>query len=909
MSAAGQWSMASLRHVVRNPPTLLQIIGGLIALALLGPLLEIGKPSDGYTIQWRMATSAQGPAQLFADHGAGYSPENVHDVSVTPDGVMRTLRADLKGALPKRVRIDPASGVGPITIEWIELSKPGHVQRLEGKELRSRVTLLNQLQQAATNEPILRLAATGADPYFDFAVGSMFGSARGALRALAGAIGALIASVIGFWLFHLHRRRVVATMERAAPRTRAITLVVLTLAGAGALLWVSGLRCERMLCSPRGWLYGSALFMALAEFSVVGLGALAVLRIERRPSLFVAILTGQVVFVAYIYVRSVLTQLLPTLPMTRYELLLLVAVTALLAWRRGLLRSAVEGRAASLALQAMLLGMVCVVLADRELPRLAMLSSDPDTHAFLARQLERFGGIYKDQGGWGSEPMTYPAGSASLIFAWASLSFLDVRNALAVLPMVLTLLASLAIAERTAREGGGKLGHALAMVSAIGVTSVALAFPLYQNFAHMEGTGRLLSIGMAALACLLLARFVAAAKTLTGSGEACLLALVVFCLASLNPANVAAVSLIVTAVALVSVVKPLRATLLLASLPFGLLPLLLDPYYYGMLTGADAAQKVTLAPGLAPLTAQQLIDGWSEALLGDWKARLGTLLKMMPWHATPTFGVLGVALLLPLLAARSWAAEGAIQHAPSGRWIAVTLLWFAGALLGIALLEPFARDPRAFLLTQYYPMVLAQYKALALVALASLLVVAAVRARGVAAGALAIAGAFGLAALVLRPVQPMALAASREYCGTVGCVKSSDVEVVEKLERLVAQGSIARADGSLPRVLVPNQEVQAGYETWMFPIGGSRYLAMADALPVAFFYHQGDADYSSRNYQTHVCESLDRAWLARENIRYVFLPADRPRTCAGVTDALTLSERVLLNSGDTWLLELRLPEP
>lgn len=905
MTAMSQGLRLRLRNLLWHPPLLLRLVAALVGLALLGPALELRQPPGTYTVQWRMATTASGPAQLFIDDGSGYSPQRVHDVAVVADGAMHTLRVEIVGGSPRRLRIDPVSTPGPVEIAWIQVDGRDRVLRLEGQALASRVSLLNQLVPVAGGGGSLRLASTGSDPYLDFAVDGLIDGGRQAMRLATSALAAFLSLAIGAWLLAIHRARLSAGMARLPPIARAAAFVLCTVAIAGGLLWASGVGCGRLACSPRGWGYGAQLFAASGGFTVLGIVTLALLRIERRPSLFVAMLVGQVAMVAYIYVRSLLTQILPALPMTRYELLALVALAVGLAWRRGLLHFAVQGRVGWLAVQAGLLALVCVVLADRELPRLAMLSSDPDTHAFLAKQLERFGGIYRDQGGWGSESMTYPAGSASLIFAWASLSLLDFRNALAALPLMLALLAALAVSEPFATRSG-RLAGALAMAAALGVTAAALAFPLYQNFSHMEGTGRLLSIGMTALACWLLARALATPAPGAAFGDAVLLALVVFCLASLNPANVAALAILVIAVAIARGAPGPRSLLLLASLPVGLLLLLLDPYYYGMATGADVPQKVTLMPDLVPLSRDQLLEGWSAALGGGWISRLRVVLQIMPWHSLPTFGVLAIAFALPLAVARPPAGHDD-ESSLLGRWLVVGLLWMIGALLGTALLEPFARDPRVFLLTQYFPMVLAQHKALALAALAGLAVVAGCRARGAVGGLAVVVAAFGLATMTVRPVQPMATAPNREYCGTMGCIEPSDVAVVSALERLVAEGRIPRVGGELPRVLVPNQEVQAGFETWMFPLGGSRFLAMADALPVAFFYHQGDADFSSRNYQAHICQTLDREWLWRENIRYVFLPAGRPRSCPGVSDALTRSERVVLKTGDSWLLELSPP--
>ena len=156
----------------------------------------------------------------------------------------------------------------------------------------------------------------------------------------------------------------------------------------------------------------------------------------------------------------------------------------------------------------------------------------------------------------------------------------------------------------------------------------------------------------------------------------------------------------------------------------------------------------------------------------------------------------------------------------------------------------------------------------------------------------------------LRTVQPMHLAPRHSYCGSMGCVNATDIEVVKKLEALVADGEIPLLKGKLPRVLIPNVLVNAGIERWVFPTGASRYLAMADALPVAFYYYQGDSDYSTESYKRHVCERFDRDWLEKEGINYVFLPAERVGTCIAGLESLHTTDTVILESGNSSLVRL-----
>lgn len=891
----------------RHPPALLQIVAMLVGLALVGLAIDLGQPTSGFAVELTMSRDTTGPTQVFVGGADGYSPDRMHEVDAPASGQLATQRVEVEGALPPKLRIDPGASPGEVDVRRIVIESGAHTQVMDGARLAEAVSPLMDLTVASTSSAGVRLRSTGGDPYFDFAVDA------GAGLTAAKAVGATLLAAVGMlllgWLAWLRKDTAGSTIAALSPKARHAIFLLAIFAAAYLVMSVAGLGCEQIACGRRGLSLGGALLLASAGFIAVGAASFQLLGLYRGGPVpvFASLLAGQTTMVAYIYVRSILSTAVPALPLTRYELMVLAAGAGALLWRRRrALTSPDDGARQGWWLAKIgLLALVCVVVADRELPRLAMLSSDPDTHALFARQLERLGGVYRSQGGWGPEGMNYPAGSAALVFGWASLSFLDVRNALSALPLLLAFVASLAVAEAISSRAAQSLRAAgLAMIAALGVTAAGLAFPVYQQFAHMEGTGRQLSIGMVALACLLCANHVLRADgaTRNPAAPAALLALLVFGLTTLNPVNLLAVAVIVIAAAMVHGAWRIRSLWLLAALPAGMALLALDPYYLALFRGQSPEAKLVLTSNLAPVEWRDLGPAWASSLTSGWTERILVLARLVPSHTTLTFALPMLALLAVLAA---YARGGTRTPA---QWASVAVLAGIGALLGAALLAPFGADNRLYLLPHYFPLALAQYKVMALVALVCLAVAHAARTGRVwFAAPLTVACVIGIVALSIRPSQPMHLAPRHAYCGSMGCVAQSDVEVVHAMEEMVRSGAIAPVNGVLPRVLIPNSEVQAGAETWVFPHGGARYLALADALPVAFFYYHGDPDYTTRNYLAFVCSGLDRDWLARQNIRYVFLPAEQVPGCAGAFATLTQTDRVVVRSGNSSLVELAQP--
>jgi hypothetical protein len=143
------------------------------------------------------------------------------------------------------------------------------------------------------------------------------------------------------------------------------------------------------------------------------------------------------------------------------------------------------------------------------------------------------------------------------------------------------------------------------------------------------------------------------------------------------------------------------------------------------------------------------------------------------------------------------------------------------------------------------------------------------------------------------------------YCGSMGCLGDDDRKLLEKFEVLVSKKLLQNDMNERAKVLIPNSIFQSSLEKWIFPVSSARVLPHYNVLPAAFYYYQGSTSYSTDSYDKHVCQVLDRKWLASQGIDYLYLPADRGVACIAGMDDLIKTEEVILRIGNAYLLKFR----
>jgi len=221
------------------------------------------------------------------------------------------------------------------------------------------------------------------------------------------------------------------------------------------------------------------------------------------PAHLVAV--GQLVVVLDFYLRSFSNHLSGrVVPITALDVVVLLVLLMLAVhWKEGVQQ---VGRVlwqarVELALFALVATTLCFIIAWNELPRVTMLSSDPDQHAFWARQVERFGTLpYFHQFWWGDVGFEYPGGFAILNYVWMALSRLDARQIVSVQTLLQVQIAILVLSETVRADDPQSARRTLV---ALGLCFLAyyqlLPYGYERVHYYLEATARTASILFAAL--------------------------------------------------------------------------------------------------------------------------------------------------------------------------------------------------------------------------------------------------------------------------------------------------------------------------------------------------------------------------------------------------------------------------
>ncbi|QCO67084.2 hypothetical protein E5843_03550 [Luteimonas yindakuii] len=830
-----------------------------------------------------IATSADG--QLFHSREGGYSEDRSQRFAIDVDA-RRVYRIELDDLRPTSLRLDPGSAPGRIVLHEVRFQRGGREVRLGPAELASAVKPIGGMQIGTAGDG-LPVVAVNADPHFELEVPEdLRNPARGSkslvVFLLAAALGLAwwsrgVARVAATWIYSRHRVLVGLLVGVAG------TLVLLRLTGIGMV----GDRPLQSLIA------GTALMFAVVAFSVVGQVALRAMPGWSSAAGFpVQAIVGQALLFCYVYVRSLPGAFGLPLPVTRYEIVALVVVAAVVLFRNRSSAPALTAERELGTFHLAIIYLLCVVVADRELPRLVMLSSDPDVHAFLGNQVVRFGGVPWQQGNWGEESFNYPAGTGVLIALWAWISQLDVRNAVSALSFITYPLGMLALASCASQREHIGLRMAAAFL-ALALLFSAYMLPLYGNYVHMEGLGRI--VGFAFLAALAAMVVGVCRRGHAALAASAICAALVFALVCLNPVNFAGAGLLVGlgVVWLLAGGRWKAAATLGASLS-AILLVFVDPYFFGMLTGGAASEKVALE-GFSQVELGDGVRQGLHELLARPLFHLGSAVEIMPGAPRPA------SVLLVGVPVVAWACI--LDRRDLWRLAACSFAFVGVSAAALAVAHQFAADQRFFLLAPYLQVSLAQLKIIIVVALSVVMVMRVARSGRVAASiALAMVMIFASASVVGSGAN-FFLTPKKDYCGGVECPAADDIAVLQMLREHL-DGSGTDPQERQDRLLIANRIVRLGGETWLFPSGAGRLAPYAGVGPVAFFYYQGDPDYTTRNYVAHVCERFDLAWLREQHVRYVLIPATPGDWCIHDHEGIASRWETVVSSGNAKVIDI-----
>ncbi len=183
-----------------------------LAVAVFVGLVSIR--ATGMRVEWTVATTAPGPAELFHAEGGNFTAERSRAFPIIADARSHSYVVDLPTASPtETLRLDPATGPGSIVSERLRVR-----WRVLGVPSRSRPLAItpegaHEIEVSAPEGSVTRMAARGGDPWVHLTLPDDASSGLWMHRAAVSIASGLAAAAI--WLAVL---ALVAASRRAWSR-------------------------------------------------------------------------------------------------------------------------------------------------------------------------------------------------------------------------------------------------------------------------------------------------------------------------------------------------------------------------------------------------------------------------------------------------------------------------------------------------------------------------------------------------------------------------------------------------------------------------------------------------------------------------------------------------------------------
>ncbi len=629
------------------------------------------------------------------------------------------------------------------------------------------------------------------------------------------------------------------------------------------------------------------------------------------------ILLGQLILFAYVYLRSFINYLAGiVIPISALDFILLCGLLFLYHYRKKSLVDIfkeITNIRSNYPLTIIFIWILLLTLSQRELPRVIMLSSDPDQHAFWARQIQHFHTIPYTQFFWGRASFEYPAGFAVINFIWSSLSFMDVRNIVTVQPMIQTQFGILLILEavwgnrsETFRKGSDYL---LSLILVFSIYYFLIPYGYQKVHYHLEGTGRISSILLIAASLSFIYfqinhwRDSAYYDRLNIPLNVALAALAIAAAFLINPANLFYMSCIFVLGFVLFFTQSGRWNRLytaIYSAPAALFPLL-DPYYVDRLI-KKVVPSLRIDPHKVTVSDKPFVTAVVDSLRGKMQ-HISSLFDVF----TLDFATGYIYFLLFIFAITTM-----FMIKRNNRWQIVIiwvfpLIFFLLSFPMTTIVPALARSSGdSYLLLPYIYSNGQQFHFLWIFAVFGIIVASLARDfRGtyVLVVFLAMLMTFKMAEGFGGKIK---FSLRKYYWGSMGQVNTDDILVIKRIEELFQDYKNSNVDltyNTVPSILIPNSPLIMGNENWLFPHGAARILPLYDVFPVAFFYFQGNREYTFENYNQKICNGFDEKWLMGHNIKYLFIPSDF-NGCVYGLDSIIKNKKVIVKSNNSMLVQL-----
>lgn len=619
---------------------------------------------------------------------------------------------------------------------------------------------------------------------------------------------------------------------------------------------------------------------------------------------------GQLLFFVYIYIRSAFNEYIYYLPLSFIEIIAIVIILILIV-RKRLCRddilSSLHKNKNTLMLSFGLFFLIIVGISENELPRIFMLSTDPDQHAFFAKQIERFGMIPYSQFFWGTESFNYPSGSGVLGYIWSALGFIDVRNSIHILPLLQAVIAIFIVIETIITKIFNPKKFIYISLGLFLTFVLFLRYTFEPNHFYHEGTGRLMSISISAFIISLLVSSYTNREntnsTLSSLALIVFIAMMIFYSATLNPINVFYVTALLIMAFIVYLSQNIKYYLFVPIIfVIFFILILLDPYYLNVFIYKSHNNIVhTIHYKSFDLT----INVFLKMVFLEIKTKLLHLNDFfeLNWLKN-SFASLNILITLLIISVISILNKkekvDIIFYLALFCLLFIFILWIPLSSF-LYILSNSATDYRLFY--PYFLFNVMQYiYILILLFLAFVIYKFECYIKSYKHVILFMAS---LILILLYLNQTIGNTIYKQRHDTSYEAIKNDIYTINEIEKKYATFLLQRSNDiiSVPKILVINSMPIMGDEKWLFPVGSGRILPFYEIFPLAFYYFKGEEYFTFENYSEYVCKNFNLEWLKSKNIQYLFIPSDNSG-CLYQRENILLNREVLIKNGNSYFVKL-----
>lgn len=553
--------------------------------------------------------------------------------------------------------------------------------------------------------------------------------------------------------------------------------------------------------------------------------------------------------------------------------------------------------------------LLMIFVTASETPRVSLLSTDPNIHAYFTHLISRFGtGLYEFREN-GIQLQRYPSGFSYLNFIWSELTGLDALNTVTIQTTLQLFVAAFIVCEFVLRKKSTALINFLILpLSLIFIILFFLPYGYQLSNFHLEGTARTSLLSAYAFLMSFVLIFHSSIEKINhkinAKGFSKLIIIITYLFVFItNPINAAVYLIILIGN---SLIKKKGFVIIMILLFLSSFVLFIDTFVMSgvrsVIKPVDNTNFISHSNegvrindinldqlGLSALLA--ISSNFKEIAKFDSISSQGALIILLTI-------CLGYSLIKHVVYPKETIYEAYIMQ--------FVILFFGFCLLTIvvSVFQANSIFGAGYLLQSYFNFSIVQVLYILLLFGISLLIYDLINKKKYLL--------LIIITLVITTISyfdmPANISARVLNPGSIGSVTKNDLEVLKYIENHYKEFSNGTNNyneySKAPKTMLFPIAVNSGTEKWLFPVGAASVYPLHNTYPPVFFYGLGSENYSYEVFSDLSTGILNFSWLINNNVKYAYLPDDRGGVDNDLVKSFIENSDILFQSGNSIFLEI-----